>query len=559
MYPNEIDKFTEKLNKIDGNTYVIEEEVMLINGVYEVELRHDNVSNTSVRVYTGSKLTGDRIDNFILSTPSLTPWKKIIKIFSSNQKVYITYETQGDTVEADDINKVQESIVNTQIEVNRYKSSNDLEVSNLKVRATNLENNKAEKTYVDTELNKRYLKTETYTKTETDQRIQMVVNAAPAALDTLKELADALNNDPNFAATITTQLAGKVDKIVGKQLSTEDYTTTEKNKLAGIEAEANKYIHPSTHTASIIVQDSTHRFSSDTEKTNWNSAVEHIKDTVRHITKAERDSWNGKADISNIPTKVGQLENDKKYITQSELGNAGYGDMLKSTYDTDNDGIVDWAEKIEWSGVQNKPPTYPPSTHNHDTLYIQKNLAPVSDFNNALTEGEMQIASPTSLLNAPYPGNMYGKLRIYVSDGGTHNNSSNWIWQYFDDTSSGSYTRFKVNGSAWTAWRRIDAGAFAPSGYGLGTYLSTVSVTNSNDATMTGMYWVSSSDANKPPGVIADGLLIVLAHSSLWISQIYCDWQSNTYRRTKNNGVWSLWKKVATVNDGVTWNNLKGV
>lgn len=32
------------------------------------------------------------------------------------------------------------------------------------------------------------------------------------------------------------------------------------------------------------------------------------------------------------------------------------GDMQKGIYDTDNDGIVDWAEKVEWSGVQNKPP-----------------------------------------------------------------------------------------------------------------------------------------------------------------------------------------------------------
>lgn len=39
-------------------------------------------------------------------------------------------------------------------------------------------------------------------------------------------------------ATHTTQIAGKVDKVSGKQLSTEDYTTDEKNKLAGITAGA---------------------------------------------------------------------------------------------------------------------------------------------------------------------------------------------------------------------------------------------------------------------------------------------------------------------------------
>lgn len=36
----------------------------------------------------------------------------------------------------------------------------------------------------------------------------------------------------------------KVDKETGKGLSTNDYTTAEKNKLAGIEAQANKYVLP---------------------------------------------------------------------------------------------------------------------------------------------------------------------------------------------------------------------------------------------------------------------------------------------------------------------------
>lgn len=46
--------------------------------------------------------------------------------------------------------------------------------------------------------------------------------------------------------TLTTELAKKVDKVSGKQLSTNDYTTTEKNKLAGIAESANKYVHPTS-------------------------------------------------------------------------------------------------------------------------------------------------------------------------------------------------------------------------------------------------------------------------------------------------------------------------
>ena len=46
----------------------------------------------------------------------------------------------------------------------------------------------------------------------------------------------------------TVDLSGKVDKVEGKGLSTNDYTTADKTKLAGIATGANKYVHPS-HTA----------------------------------------------------------------------------------------------------------------------------------------------------------------------------------------------------------------------------------------------------------------------------------------------------------------------
>ena len=61
-----------------------------------------------------------------------------------------------------------------------------------------------------------------------------VVDSAPDTLNTLNELAAALGDDPNFATTVATQIGTKVDKVEGKGLSTNDYTTAEKTKLAGI-------------------------------------------------------------------------------------------------------------------------------------------------------------------------------------------------------------------------------------------------------------------------------------------------------------------------------------
>lgn len=106
--------------------------------------------------------------------------------------------------------------------------------------------------------------------TYTDQKITALVGGAPEALDTLKEISDKLADNDDAVAAIVSTVSGKVDKVSGKQLSTNDYTTAEKTKLAGIAAGANNYTHPSTHAASVITQDSAHRFVTDTEKTTWN-------------------------------------------------------------------------------------------------------------------------------------------------------------------------------------------------------------------------------------------------------------------------------------------------
>ena len=73
------------------------------------------------------------------------------------------------------------------------------------------------------------------TTDDVDDAVAALVSSAPQTLDTLKELADALGDDPNFATTMATQLGNKVDKETGKGLSTNDYTTVEKTKLAGLE------------------------------------------------------------------------------------------------------------------------------------------------------------------------------------------------------------------------------------------------------------------------------------------------------------------------------------
>lgn len=123
------------------------------------------------------------------------------------------------------------------------------------------------------------------TASDIDTRINALIGAAPTALDTLVEIADALNNDPDFAATMTSRLADKVDKVAGKGLSTEDFTAELKAKLEGITG----YTHPDSHPATMITQDATHRFVTDAEKTAWNAKGRMLSGTTTPADLAETD------------------------------------------------------------------------------------------------------------------------------------------------------------------------------------------------------------------------------------------------------------------------------
>lgn len=101
---------------------------------------------------------------------------------------------------------------------------------------------------------------------------------------------------------IKTLLGGKVDKAEGKGLSTNDYTTDEKTKLSGIEEGANK-----TTVENVLTSSST---------TNALSAAQ------------------------------GKALNDKIAKITTDMGDLGGGDMMKATYDANDDGVVDNAAAL---------------------------------------------------------------------------------------------------------------------------------------------------------------------------------------------------------------------
>ncbi|WP_440971741.1 gp53-like domain-containing protein [Megamonas funiformis] len=114
--------------------------------------------------------------------------------------------------------------------------------------------------------------------------------------------------------------------------SLKGYMTPElKKKLDGIAAGANNYIHPSTHSASMITQDTTHRFVTDTEKT----------------------TWNGKASTAVVSTTANGLMPKRDGSATSIFT---------------GDGV--W-KSLAWNLITGKPSTFAPSAHNHDGSYLK--------------------------------------------------------------------------------------------------------------------------------------------------------------------------------------------
>lgn len=92
-----------------------------------------------------------------------------------------------------------------------------LAINELKAYADDINTTVSDQTVVDDSATKTS-KTAAWSPNKIDAEIVLAVNAlkttltagAGAALDTFKELADALDNDPNFAATIATGLGNRL-------------------------------------------------------------------------------------------------------------------------------------------------------------------------------------------------------------------------------------------------------------------------------------------------------------------------------------------------------------
>lgn len=145
-------------------------------------------------------------------------------LFNGSKGIALSEDLETKAAELQDNIKLKAS----QSDLEAYMSATDTKVSELEEKIGNVPTKVSE---LENDANYQ-------SASQVDARIQEVVAAAPEALDTLKELADALGNDPDFAGTVTTELAKKANSIdVYTKEEADAKFITEHQSLEGLATE----------------------------------------------------------------------------------------------------------------------------------------------------------------------------------------------------------------------------------------------------------------------------------------------------------------------------------
>lgn len=112
----------------------------------------------------------------------------------------------------------------------------------------------------------------------------------------------------------------KVDKVTGKGLSTNDYTTTEKNKLAGIDDNANNYTLPAATSSALGGVKTGSNINNSSGTISVNDGTTSAKGVVQLTDTIDSDSTK-----AATPTAVKAVQDEVKTKADKSTTLSGYG------------------------------------------------------------------------------------------------------------------------------------------------------------------------------------------------------------------------------------------
>ncbi|MGO4545785.1 pyocin knob domain-containing protein [Paenibacillus sp. 2TAB23] len=324
------------------------------------------------------------------------------------------------------------------------------------------------------------------------------------------DVVDIMDFNAN-ADILDNAVAGKVDKEAGKQLSTNDFTTAEKTKLAGVAAGANAYVHPSSHPASIIVQDASNRF----------------------VTDSEKAAWSAKANTAAATTSTAGLQSaaDKTKLDGIATGANNY--IHPSSHAASMITIADTGNLIAGTNVETA---------------LQEIAGSV--FIKVLAAGfNMNTLSVTGRYYAYASATNIPSVDIYYIDHFQSIDAGFASQQAYNLINNRVYTRRNYNGT-WTSWSQIS-----------NETISLGNQPNLNNVVNSGEFY--GFDVQAGPIANSSGYLKVTQHpnDSSYLNQTYKDVAtSSTWSRARVNNVWQPWLQISSemvnLGEGIDFNNI---
>ena len=215
-------------------------------------------------------------------------------------------------------------------------------------------------------------------------------------------------------------LDSKVDKVQGKGLSTEDYTTAEQTKLAGIEAEANKTIVDSALS---------------------NSSTNPVQN------QAVNTALNKKA-----PTSHASTANTYGLGSTTKYGHVKTVNGLTTASHTDGEALSAYQGKVLMS-----------------TKYSKNNIVTISSTNtvdlNNYTTSDFYIFTPINMLQ--YVSNAPSDLDDSMFYLLVEKRDVNYVKQTLTSKMGITWVRTKISNTGWNRWREQQSGGNIDSGVNL--------------------------------------------------------------------------------------------
>lgn len=338
----------------------------------------------------------------------------------------------------------------------------------------------------------------------------------------------------------------------------------------------------------------------------WNSAFEHITDTIKHITSEERTLLNtvsNKTDKSYVDNaldvKADKLhDHDGAYYKKGEVDtklnnkedkliNRSVLDkitevLLHDSYDISllpelderlfliengySEGHahsnLDTISKIIYTGLNQEV----------DLIDIENALSGLLNKANLIHDHSINdiFDMPTSMTPKPHE---HSEADITDLDKYTKSETNNLLSSKVDKNYVDTELSKKANSTTLeghidnstahvTQTDKENLNTVYNSGFG--RYISNNISTDADTTTLSGIYYLHSGATNKPPGIV-DCALLVISYSDVWVTQLALDWRTNKqYSRVCSNKVWSAWQSIgcgATIGtvkptDGSIWYEL---